>query len=73
VVVVVAAVEEGLVDALLRLGNKAFPDRIAVLGGAEAEKAEGRVGETVNIWAVMQRAARSTRSYPLRVLSPVAR
>ena len=47
VVVVVAAVEERLVDALLRLGNKAFPDRIAVLGGAEAEKAEGRVGETI--------------------------
>ncbi|MCU0793545.1 MAG: hypothetical protein MUE42_12010 [Opitutaceae bacterium] len=47
VVVVVGAVEEGLVDALAGLVHEAFPDRVALLGGAEAEEAEGGVGEAV--------------------------
>ena len=47
VVVVVAAVQELLVDPLLRLLDQALPDRVAVLGRAEAEEPEGRVREAV--------------------------
>ena len=47
VVVVVRALEQGLVDAFTGLVDEAFPDGIALLGGAEAEEAEGGVGEAV--------------------------
>ena len=46
-VVVVAAVEQLLVEALLGLLDEAFPDGVAFLGGAEAEEAEGGVGQAV--------------------------
>jgi hypothetical protein len=47
VVVVVAAVEQLLVDALLRLLDQALPDRVALLRGPEAEEAERGVGQAV--------------------------
>lgn len=47
VVIVVAAVEEGFVDADLGFLDEAFPDGVALFGGAEAEEAEGGVGEAV--------------------------
>ena len=46
-VVVVAAVEELLVDALAGLLDEAFPDGIPLLGGTEGEEAEGGVGQAV--------------------------
>ena len=47
VVVVVAAVEELLVDALAGLLDEPLPDGVALLGGAEGEEAEGGVGQAV--------------------------
>jgi len=47
VVVVIAAVEQLLVDALLGFLDEAFPDGVALLGRAEAEEAERGVGEAV--------------------------
>jgi hypothetical protein len=47
VVIVVAAVEELFVDADLGLFDEALPDGVALLGRAEAEEAEGGVGEAV--------------------------
>ena len=47
VIVVVAAVQELLVDALAGLFDEALPDGVALLGRAEGEEAEGGVGEAV--------------------------
>ncbi len=46
-IVVVAAVEQLLVDALLGLLDQAFPDGIAFLRRPEAEESEGGVGQAI--------------------------
>ena len=47
VIVVVRAMEEGLVDTLLRFGYEAFPDLVAFLGRSKAQEAQCAVSETV--------------------------
>ena len=46
-IVVVAAVEQRLVDPDLRFLHEALPDRVALLGGTKSEEAECRVGQAV--------------------------
>ncbi len=46
-VVVVGAREEAPVEAFTGWIEEAFPDRVAFLGGAEGEKAEGGVADAV--------------------------
>ena len=47
VIVVVAAVEQGLVDSLLGFFDETLPNGIALLGGAEREETERGVGQAV--------------------------
>jgi len=47
VVVIIAAVQERFIDALLRFLDEAFPDGIPFLGWAKSEEPEGGVGEAV--------------------------